>query len=192
MWVKIIAWFKGLPLWLRAGLIGFVIGACLCAGVYAIIVGVAVHNLGERQATVDANITELVRENKDGAAKLDRFGTSFIGLQNAVEDNGSAIRKFNGSIKDLTGSMGGLVERVGRIETGQGNVDQRLSELASGLSGIRGQISSIDGSISDIAGGLQSAQGILSGTDADINAASSILFRLQKIGSGTENKKSDP
>jgi len=192
VWTKIVAWWQALPTGLRYGLIGFVCGAVVCAGVYTVVIGNAVHALGERQATVDANLAELVRENKDGTAKLDSLGTSVAGIQSATENNGSAIRKLNGSVESLTGSVGTIVARIGRIETGQGNVDQRLSELASGLSGIRGQISSIDGSISDIAGGLQSAQGILSGTDADIDAASSILFRLQKIGSGTENQKSDP
>ena len=74
---KIVAWFQGLPLGLRAGLVGFILGAVVCAGITGIITGRQLHNLRESEAATVAALAELERQNQELASN---FGAIKAGL----------------------------------------------------------------------------------------------------------------
>jgi len=178
---KIVAWFQGLPLGLRAGLVGFILGAVVCAGIYGILAGSAIRALGERQAAVDANIAELVRQNQDSAERLESLRASIGGIESEVAAYGSAVQSLARTVGSIEESVGAIGDRIGRIEEGQRTVDAELEQLTRDFAALGGQISSLGASLDQIGSGLQGASSSLSGADADIGAATSILQGLQKL-----------
>ena len=189
---KIIQWIEGLPVWFRAGIVGFAIGAIVCAG----IVGYNTRNdlrvIRERQDKVDANIAELIRQSKDSTAKLDSLGESIARVSGEVSGVASAIRQLDGSVKNVAGSVGTIVARIGRIEERQSAFDAKLNNFTSDFAGLADQISSLGDSLGSIGVGLQSASDSLSGANIDIDAAAIILQGLPKISPKPENEKPNP
>ncbi len=184
---KIIAWIKGLPVWLRAGAVGFVIGAIVCTGIITYNTRNDVRAIRERQDKVDANIAELIEQSADSAAKLSTLGESIARGSGEVSNIAGTIRQLDGSVKNVAGSVGTVVARIGRIEERQSAFDAKLDGFAGDFAGLAGQISSLGGSLSAIGGGLQGASDSLSGAGSDINAATSILQGLPKISPKPEN-----
>ena len=189
---KIIAWIKGLPLWLRAGAVGFIIGAIVCTGIVGYNTRNDLRALRERQEAVDANIAEFIRQSNDSTAKLDSLGKSIARVSSEVSNTTSAIRQLDGSVKNVAGSVGTIVARIGRIEERQSAFDAKLNNFTSDFAGLADQISSLGDSLGSIGVGLQSASDSLSGANIDIDAAAIILQGLPKISPKPENEKPNP
>ena len=189
---KIIQWIEGLPLWLRAGAVGFIIGAIICTGIYVYRTRADLRALGERQAAITADIAELIEQSADSAAKLDSLGEGIARVSSEVSGVASSIRQLDGAVKNIAGSVGAVVARIGRIEERQSAFDAKLDGFTDDFAGLAGQISSLGGSLSAIGVGLQSASDSLSGANIDIDAAAIILQGLPKISPKPENEKPNP
>lgn len=181
---KIIAWIKQLPLWLRAGIVGFLCGLIVCAG---LITG-DVRSLRERQAAVDRDLGELIDQNKISGEKLNRLNASIADLKGSIDHTGVALQHLDGAVGNLADSVGTVELRVERIEERQDAVNAELGRLADQFSSLTGELSNVSDSIGEIASGLHSAADSLSGADASLDAATDILRRLQKISPDTKDK----
>ena len=177
---KIIAWIKGLPLWLRAGAVGFVIGAIVCTGITGIIAGRQLSDLRAAEAAVVSSIAELKRQNQELTDIVAKFGTKLDSCTSSVAAVGKQVQQLGGAVQNLGASVDTIKRDVKQISTGQSDVDAKLSNLGNTISSLGESIHGLTESIHSATTGIQQASDELSGTDSIIEQATGILQGLPK------------